>query len=80
MILATPLCISGGVGVTKGDFGEKHSDLAKASVVIEELRAKAVKHEAEISLKLLNNHLYSSFEQLFIQNHSIEVSYDSLIR
>lgn len=39
-----------------------------------------VKHEAVNSLKLLNNQMVNSFEELFIKSHSIDMSFDVLLR
>lgn len=39
-----------------------------------------VKSEARISLAVLNNELFNGFDELFIKSHSIEMSFDALIR
>ena len=39
-----------------------------------------VKYEANISLGLLGNNSFNSFVELFIKNHSIEMSFDALMR
>jgi hypothetical protein len=39
-----------------------------------------VKHEAIISLALLNNQFFNGFDELLIKNHSIEMSFDALIK
>lgn len=39
-----------------------------------------LKYEAGISLKLLNSEMFNCFEDLFIKSHSMEMSFDALIR
>ena len=39
-----------------------------------------VKHEASVSLGLLNSENFNSFDALFIHSHSVEIFFDALVK
>ena len=38
-----------------------------------------LRHDATLSLRLLNDEMFNCFEQLFIKNHCMEMSFDALV-